>query len=245
MKKLFLIPAMFLVLNSCDTMNEIAGEMMNNPSNNSSNALTNTDVVNGLKEALTVGITNSVNISSVTNGFLNNAQIRLPFPEDAIKVKEKAIELGFQGQIDKFEQTLNHAAEEAVKEALPIFKTAITSMTIQDGFNILKGGNGAATSYLRGTTGEALKAAFRPKVNEAIQKVKLTDVWNPIMTKYNSAAPFMGLNKVNPDLNEYVLDLATDGLFKLVQDEENKIRNNASARVTDLLQKVFGSLDKK
>lgn len=233
---------MALALSACDTINQITNETIKAPTSNSSNQLTNSEVVNGLKEALTLGIINSVNISSVTNGFLNNPEIRLPFPADAIKIKEKAIEFGLESQVKKFEETLNHAAEEAVKEALPIFKSAITSMTIQDGFNILKGGDGAATAYLKSTTGAALKEAFRPKVNEAIKKVKLTEVWNPIITKYNTAAPILGYNKLNPDLDEYVLDMATDGLFKLVKDEEDKIRNNAAARVTDLLQKVFGSI---
>lgn len=245
MKKFILIPALALALTGCDTLNDLAGAVTTPSTNGSTPALTNTEVVNGLKEALTVGITNSVDLTSVVNGFLNNDKIRLPFPQDAIKVKEKALEWGLDGQVAKFEETLNRAAEEAAKEALPIFKNAITSMTIQDGFNILRGGEGAATTYLKSTTNDALKAAFLPKVEAAISKVKLTEIWNPIVTKYNMAAPLMGYNQVNPDLNQYVLDLATDGLFKMVAEEENKIRKDVGARVTDLLQRVFGSLDKK
>lgn len=245
MKKIILIPALAIVLSGCDTLNDLAGTVVSPNGTTTTASLTNAEVVNGLKEALTVGISNSVDLTSVVNGFLGNDKIRLPFPQDAIKVKEKAIEWGLQGQVDKFEETLNRAAEEAAKEALPIFKSAITNMTIQDGFNILKGGEGAATTYLKASTSEALKAAFMPKVQAAISKVKLTDYWNPIVTKYNLAAPLMGYKTVNPDLNNYVLDLATDGLFKMVAEEENKIRKDVGARVTDLLRKVFGSLDKK
>lgn len=234
---------MGVILSSCDVLESATGSVINN-SSSSTIPLSNEEVVKGLKEALTVGITNSVNLTSITDGFLKNNEIRLPFPQDAIKVKEKALEWGLDGQVEKFETTLNRAAEEAAKEALPIFKNAITGMSLQDGFAVLKGGNGAATKFLKDNTTSELMQAFAPKVQEAIQKVKLTDYWNPIVTKYNAAAPLLGLNKANPDLNEYVTQLAIDGLFKMVEKEENKIRETTGARVTDLLQRVFGSLDR-
>ena len=143
---------------------------------------------------------------------------------------------------EKFETTLNRAAEEATKEALPIFKSAIVGMSIQDAFGILKGGDGAATTYLKGATSSALKDAFRPKVEAAIAKVKLTEYWNPIITKYNSAMTLTGGEKLNPDLNEYVTNKAIEGLFIMVAKEENKIRLDPIARVSDILKKVFGSL---
>lgn len=230
-----------LMIASCDTLNDITKNL---PSSSENSSLTNTEVISGLKEALGVGISNSVNIASVTDGFLKNSEIRLPFPADAINVKNKAIEWGFSGQVEKFETTLNRAAEDAAKSALPIFKNAITSMSIQDGFAILNGGNGAATNYLKKTTTAQLTTAFSPIVEQSISKVKLTEYWDPIITKYNQAAPLLGYNKLNPDLNKYVTEKAIDGLFKLVADEENKIRQNPGARVTELLQKVFGSIKK-
>lgn len=244
MKKIVIASSLgiLMVLNSCDVLESAANSV--GSSSSTGIPLSNEEVVKGLKEALVVGITNSVNLTAVTDGFLKNSDIRLPFPPDAIKVREKALEWGLGGQVEKFETTLNRAAEEAVKEALPIFKSAITGMSLQDGFTVLNGGNGAATSYLKSTTTDQLIAAFSPKVKSAIEKVKLTEIWNPIVTKYNTAAPLLGFNTANPDLNEYVTELAIDGLFKMVEKEENKIRENASARVTDLLQKVFGSLDR-
>ncbi|MBC9812581.1 DUF4197 domain-containing protein [Crocinitomicaceae bacterium CZZ-1] len=245
MKKIVIAASVgvLMILSSCDVL-ESAASTVTNGSSTGKIPLSNEEVVKGLKEALSVGITNSVNLTSVTDGFLKNAEIRLPFPPDAIKVREKAIEWGLDGQVEKFETTLNRAAEEAAKEALPIFKNAITGMSLQDGFAVLNGGKGAATKFLKDNTTNELIAAFAPKVKTAIEKVKLTDYWNPIVTKYNTAAPLLGTNKVNPDLNEYVTQLAIDGLFKMVEKEENKIRDNASARVSDLLQRVFGSLDK-
>jgi Protein of unknown function (DUF4197) len=178
----------------------------------------------------------------VTDGFLANADIRLPFPEDALKVREKALEWGLDGQVDKFEMTLNRAAEEATKEALPIFKNAILNMTIADGFSILNGGDGAATKFLKDKTTAELITAFAPKVDAAISKVKLTDYWNPIINKYNTAMTLTGGEKMNPDLSEYVTERAISGLFHMVELEENKIRKDPLARVTDILQRVFGSL---
>ena len=204
--------------------------------------LTNDEVIKGLKEALTVGIKNAVDSSAVLDGFLKNPEIRLPFPPDAMKVKEKALNLGMQGQVEKFETTLNRAAEEAVKEALPIFKNAILNMSIQDGFGILKGGNGAATKFLKDKTSDSLAVAFLPKVKNATSKVQLTSYWNPIITKYNAALALTGGEKINPDLDAYVTQLAIQGLFKLVEKEENKIRKDPGARVTDLLMKVFSNI---
>ena len=204
--------------------------------------LTNDEVIKGLKEALSVGIKNAVDSSAVLDGFLKNPEIRLPFPPDAMKVKEKALNLGMQVQVEKFETTLNRAAEEAVKEALPIFKNAILNMSIQDGFGILKGGNGAATKFLKDKTSDSLAVAFLPKVKNATSKVQLTSYWNPIITKYNAAVALTGGEKINPDLDAYVTQLAIQGLFKLVEKEENKIRKDPGARVTDLLMKVFSNI---
>ena len=191
---------------------------------------------------LQIGIKNAVNLSSVTDGFYKNDLIKLPFPEDALKVRQKALDWGLNAQVEKFETTLNRAAEEAAKEALPIFTNAITGMSVQDGFAILKGGQGAASKFLKDQTTTSLVAAFSPKVKEAISKVKLTDLWNPIINKYNTAMSLTGGEKINPDLNAYVTDRAIKGLFQLVENEENKIRKDPMARVSDLLIKVFGSV---
>jgi hypothetical protein len=55
---------------------------------------------------------------------------------------------------------------------------------------------------------------------------------------------FTGGEKLNPDLNAYVTERAISGLFTMVEKEENKIRLDPMARVSDLLQKVFGSIGK-
>ncbi len=248
MKRLIIPVSIVLIgatLTSCDVLEEAASIVTTTTNTNTTPQLTNTEVISGLKEALNVGIKNSVNLTSVTDGFLGNAAIRLPFPEDAIKVKQKALDWGLSGQVDKFETTLNRAAEEATKEALPIFVDAITNMSISDGFAILNGGDGAATKFLKDQTTAKLVAAFSPKVEAAIAKVKLTEYWNPIITKYNSAMTLTGGEKLNPDLNKYVTEKAIAGLFHMVEQEENKIRKDPMARVSDILQKVFGSIMSK
>lgn len=239
--KFFLFFSCALLMYSCDVLSQMpklpkVTLPINAPATNS---LTNDEVISGLKEALSVGIKNSVSLTSVLDGFLGNPTIRLPFPPDAIKVKEKALNLGLSGQVEKFETTLNRAAEEATKEAMPIFIDAIKNMSVQDGFAILKGGNGAATKFLKDQTISKLVIAFTPKVKEATSKVKLTEYWNPIITKYNAIT--MG-EDLNPDLDAYITQKAIEGLFIMVAKEEDKIRLDPAARVSDLLSKVFGSL---
>jgi hypothetical protein len=243
MSRVVLSIFIFVGLVSCNVLNETLNSVNSNQSTGITKpSLTNEEVISGLREALQVGIKNSVNLTSVTDGFLKNNEIRLPFPPDAQKVKDKALEWKLDGQVEKFETTLNRAAEEATKEALPIFADAIKNMSVQDGFAILNGGEGAATKFLKDNTSAKLVSAFSPKVKEATSKVKLTEYWNPIITKYNGAMNLTGGQKLDPDLNAYVTQKAIDGLFLMVAKEENKIRKDPLARVTDLLAKVFGSI---
>lgn len=247
MKNTNILAAFFcgLLMTGC-TMQEVmdnTNAVLN--SGNTEKGLTNDQVIAGLKEALTVGTGNSASNASATDGFFKNPKIVLPFPPDAIKVKEKVEAAGFKGQVEKFELTLNRAAEEAAKEAKPIFVSAITGMTIQDGFNILKGADNAATQYLKDKTSQQLYNAFKPKVQSAIDKVELTKYWEPIMTKYNALTKLTGGESVNTDLTDYVTTRAMSGLFVLIAEEELKIRKDPVARVTDILKTVFGSLDNK
>lgn len=244
MRKILLGFILFALLISCDIINNTI-QTVDISNKGNAPTLTNDEVISGLKEALQVGIKNSVELTSITDGFLKNETIRLPFPQDAIKVKEKAIEFGLSVQVDKFETTLNRAAEEATKEALPIFKEAILNMSVQDGFTILKGGDGAATKFLKDQTTAKLVASFSPKVKEATSKVKLTESWTPIINRYNQAMTLTGGQKLNPDLDAYITEKAIIGLFFMVEKEENKIRKDPAARVTDILMKVFGSITNK
>lgn len=204
----------------------------------SQSALSKNEVVSGLKEALVLGVTNATGLASQLNGFYKNPEIFIPFPPEAIQVKTMVERIGLKRQVDKFVMTLNRAAEESAKKAAPIFLKAVKGLTIEDGFQILSGPNDAATAYLRRKTSRPLTAAFRPVVRDAMAKVEVTKYWNPIVSQYNRI-PFMG--KVNPNLENYVTERAVSGLFKLIADEEEKIRKNPAARVTDILRRVFGN----
>ncbi|MFZ1693995.1 MAG: DUF4197 domain-containing protein [Flavobacteriales bacterium] len=204
-------------------------------------ALSNDEVIAGLKEALRVGTERTVSTTSATDGFWGNQLIRIPFPEEAIKVKNTLTSLGMTQPINDFERTLNKAAEAAAKEAVPVFVDAITGMTIQDGFTILRGGENAATSFLRDKTSAALRARFLPVVEKATRATELTSYWQPLASAYNTATLLTGGNTVNPDLDAYVTDKALTGLFTVLAQEEKRIRVDPVARTTDLLRKVFAA----
>lgn len=205
-----------------------------------SGGLSNEDVIAGLKEALNKGAENSVSVASVTDGFWNDARIRIPFPTEAEKMKTTLNGIGMNKQVEEFEHTLNHAAEEAAKEAVPVFTAAVKGMTVSDGFAILKGKEDAATTYLRDKTTTELTARFRPIVEAATKKVALTSYWTPLANGYNKASLFTGGKAVNPDLDAYVTERAIAGLFTLIATEEAKIRKDPLARTSDLLKRVFG-----
>jgi len=235
MKKITIAVVSVLMLAGCGDMASVM-EQVNTVTGNTTPALTNDEVIRGLREALTVGTNNSSSLTSKLDGFYKNPEIFIPFPAEAIKVKEKVEQLGMKKQVDEFVMTLNRAAETATAEAAPIFINAIKEMTIADGFAILKGNENAATQYLRDKTTAQLKIKFNPIVKNAIQKVEVTKYWNPVINTYNKV-PFV--EPMNPDLEDYVTTKAMDGLFLMIAKEESKIRKDPMARVTDLLKKVF------
>jgi hypothetical protein len=199
--------------------------------------LTNTEIVSGLKEALEVGAKNSSNQLSALDGFFKNAAIKILLPEEAQKVEKALRDIGMGSLVDKAILSVNRAAEDAAKSAAPIFVDAITSMTIQDALGILKGGDFAATNYLKGKTTSPLTNAFKPVIDKSLQKVGATKYWSDVFTAYNRFAT----NKINPDLSAFVTSKALDGIFFQVGLEEQKIRKDPVARVSEILKKVFGS----
>ncbi len=245
MKKILFI-ALFgsAALTACDVLEDVADTVTSGTGTGTeAPSLTNAEVISGLKEALTIGAKNGAGLASKVDGFWKNDRLRIPFPPEAEKVKQKALDLGLDGKVEQFEMTMNRAAEEAAKEAAPIFVDAITGMSVQDGFEILNGGDGAATKYLQDKTTAGLRNAFQPKVKAAIDKVQLTKYWEPLAKAYNTATMLTGGEEIDPNLEQYITTKAIDGLFILVREEENKIRKDPVSRVTDTLKKVFGSLD--
>lgn len=202
--------------------------------------LTKSEVTAGLKEALIKGITNGSAQASQVNGYFGNPEIRIPFPPDVKKVENKLRDIGLGDQVDKFVKTLNRGAEEAAKEARPIFVDAIKAMTVEDAWGILKGSDDAATQYLQETTSAQLKAKFQPVMKKALEQTNATKYYSDIINTYNKI-PF--IDNVNPDLEDYATSRAIEGLFKLIAKEEEKIREDPAARTTELLRKVFKAQD--
>ncbi len=199
--------------------------------------LTTAEVAEGLKEALVKGISTGSDIVSVTDGYFKNPQIKIPFPPEVKKVEDAVRKIGLGGQVDKFVLTLNRGAEDAAKEAKPIFIAAIKSMTIQDAWSILRGEENAATEYLKRTTSGLLKEKFKPVIQNSLNKVDATKYYGEIVSRYNQI-PFV--EKVNPNLDDYATDRAIEGLFVMIAKEEKEIRQDPVARTTELLKKVFG-----
>jgi hypothetical protein len=238
MKNILLIMVLLLSV-SCDS--QVRGilnkEINKHSKSDDKNGLSNEEVIKGLKEALSVGTSKSASLAGNPDGFYRNPRLFIPWPPEAQKMKERLLQMGFQKKIEEFEMSLNRAAEQAAQDAAPVFLEAITNMSVQDGFSILRGADTAATAYLRKTTYDPLKIKFLPVVKEAIEKVNVTSYWQPLVTAYNKLP---GVQKQNPDLDDYVTNKAINGLMVLIADEEIRIRKDPAARVTDLLKKVFG-----
>ncbi|MCK9421508.1 MAG: DUF4197 domain-containing protein [Bacteroidales bacterium] len=199
--------------------------------------LTESDAVEGIKEALIKGTGESVSVVSKLNGYFGNPEIKIPFPQEARTIESKLRALGLDSQVDEVILSINRAAEDAAKEAGPIFVAAIRNMTISDAIQIVKGSNDAATRYLDRTTSPALKAKFGPVIKASLARVDATRLWTDVINTYNQI-PFV--TRMDPDLAGYVTDKAIAGLFTMIAKEELKIRKDPVARTTEILKKVFG-----
>jgi hypothetical protein len=197
--------------------------------------LSKTEIVSGLKEALSRGSQKSSAKLSMTDGFFKDAAVKILLPKEVQAAEEKMRMLGMGKLVDNAVLSMNRAAEDASRQAAPIFLAAIQKMTIEDALNILRGSDTAATAYLRNATTPKLTAAFKPIVEESLQKVKATKYWNDVFKTYNRFTD----KPVETDINSYVTAQALNGLFYYVAQEEANIRENPAARVNDILKKVF------
>ena len=235
MRTIFLV-LLLLVAQLCSAQIDLLKMASTKASTLLSSSATKDEVAKGLREALVVGADKATESASAKDGFYANKVIRIPFPAEAEKMKKTLQKAGMQSQITDFEKSINSAAELATKQVLVIFVDAITTMSIQDVFQILKGENTAATSYLKKQTNAQLYNKIKPIAKKAIQQVEVTKYWNPLVKTYISI-PFT--KEVKPDLEDYVTNKTIDGIFVLIANQEKEIRNNPKARISAILQKVF------
>ncbi len=239
MKKFFGIFLISILLFGCtaqqiqDTVSAVLGSSTGNP--------TEQEAGQGLKDALGIGITKGMGLLSQQDGFSGNDLVKIPWPNEAEKVKEVMLNLGMQKQVDNVTTSLNRAAEKASGVAIDVFVQVLKQMTVTDAINIITGGNGAGTAYLKKTATPILTEKFRPIVDQSLGQVNATKYWSEATSIYNKV-PFV--KPVNTDLTGFVTEKALDGVFKMIEKEENNIRANPLARTSDLLKKVFGFADK-
>lgn len=200
------------------------------------NSLSKDEIINGLKEALSVGTNNSAKKLGSVDGFFKDAALKILMPDEAKKVEKTLRDLGMGSLVDDAILSMNRAAEDAASGVGNIFLDAIKHMTVTDGLKILQGGDFAATDYLKANTTAALTEKMRPVIETSLKKVNATTYWKDVFTAYNKVA----FKKVNPDLTAHVTEKAMSGIFYSIGLEEQKIRKDPAAQVTDLLKKVFG-----
>jgi len=206
--------------------------------NSSSSGLSSDEIISGLKQALTLGAQKSADKLSAADGFFKDAAVKVLMPPQAQNVEKTLRNLGMGKLVDDAILSMNRAAEDASKSAAPIFVNAVKRMTVQDGLGILRGADTAATGYLRKSTSPELTSAFHPVIDSSLQKTGATKYWKTVFDTYNKLPTTF--RKVDPDLASFVTQKAMDGIFYYVAQEEQKIRKDPAAQVTDLLKKVFG-----
>ena len=247
-KHIFLIPALILFSGCAEVMNVIQTA--------ATVPLTEEDVAGGLKEALITGARNSAQQLAAENGYYGDEAVKIFLPAEAKVIIDNISRIpGGDKLVEDVVLGINRAAEDAAKEAAPIFANSVRQLTIKDAFGILRGTDNAATNYLRSTTYSELYSLYKPKIQVSTEKkiigsYSAKDSWIALTGKWNTAANSLpgkmaGLKPVNIDLDDYLTNRALTGMFLKVEAEELKIRKDVSARVTPLLKRVFGSLDNK
>lgn len=237
MKKiLILLPFIAFSFSGCDTAKQILSTV-GGIGGIGTGGLSNTEIVSGLKEALRVGSDTTTKRLSLLNGFFGDDIIRILMPPEAQKVERTLRDIGFGKTIDKAVLSMNRAAEDASKFVGNILWNSIQQMTIQDAVGILRGGDFAATEYLKRTTTQQLMGAFRPVIDRSLNNVQATRYWSDVFSMYNKVSR----NPVNADLGAYVTEKALGGLFYHIGLQEQQIRRDPVKRVTEILRRVFGS----
>ena len=237
MKKLAILGLILVSFWSCD---QATLQRVLDAAEAASGELTTEEIANGLKQALDQGVEKGVQYLSRTDGFYKTTY-KILLPEEAQNLVDK-LELvpGFQNVEEVVLEKINHAAEDAVKTASPIFVNAIRTMTINDAMGILMGDNNSATLYLNNKTYDPLVGEFEPVIVNALNKYGALDYWEDAVNAYNKI-PFV--KKVNPRLEQYITEKALIALFDRIEIEELNIRENINARTTDLLRRVFARQD--
>ncbi|OOZ37246.1 DUF4197 domain-containing protein [Solemya velesiana gill symbiont] len=205
-----------------------------------SSALSNDQIIQGLKEALRVGTKKAVELLGKEGGYLNDGQVRIPLP-DALETVAKGLRaVGQDKMVDEFIETMNRAAEQAVPKTLDIFVDTIQQMSLSDAKGILEGSDTAATDYFRETSGDRLGQVIAPIVKQATEKAGVTAAYKALIKEVGFLGNYVDMDAM--DLDRYVTDKAMDGLFLKLAEEEKLIRRDPVARTTDILKTVFGSL---
>ena len=232
------IMSLFLIitLSSCAELQQV----VNNLPQGGGFGITNVEIASALREALDKGIDKQVSKLTLKDGFYRNQLVKILLPEELQKVDKALRDIGLSSLADEGLKMMNRAAEDAVKEATPIFVNAVKQITFNDAKNILLGSDNAATQYLQQRTKVELYQKFSPVIKNSFSKVGADQIWSNIINKYNSI-PFT--NDVNPDLTDYVTGEALEGVYTMISVEEKEIRTKVSARTTDLLRRVFALQD--
>lgn len=240
-----LLIAVMIFLGGCELLEQIAGQA------GTGRPLTNSEVIEGLKEALVIGSGNAAGSLSQTNGYYNDAMVRIMLPPEADVITQNLSYLpGGEQVVEDIILRINRAAEDAAREAAPVFAGAVRNMTIRDGFEILRGEQDAATQYLRAQTYDQLFDLYQPKIKQSLDKaivgnISTNEAWDALTTQWNRLAASLAgqvanLSPVDTELDSFLTVKALDGLFLKLAEEEVNIRENPAARVTELLRRVFG-----
>lgn len=242
MKKWSLILGLTITLTSCDSLLQVLGTA--NEVLSETSGITEGEAAEGLKEALTNGVSTGTNFLGQADGFLKNAAYKILVPQEVqdveSKIRSNPIANALAGQhFDNLVTAMNRGAEGAMAEAKPIFVNAIKQMTIKDAINIVTGGEGAATNYLKKATSAELREKFLPVIKTSLDKVNANEVWTPLSKAYNMVTQ----KEVTTDLNEYVTENAMTALFSEIKKQEDNIRANPVERTTEILKKVFAYAD--
>lgn len=234
MKNIKTIVLLFiLIFSSCSELQQVVNQLPNA-------TISNADIAAGLREALNTGVDKQVSKLTLKDGFFKNELVKILLPSELQKVDKTLRNIGLSNLADEGLKVLNRAAEDAVKEATPIFIDAVKGITFNDAKNILMGSDNAATNYLKTATNNALYDKFNPVIENSFKKVGADVIWTNLITKYNSI-PLV--NKVNPDLTDYTTQEALKGVYSMIAIEEKEIRTKISSRTSNLLKRVFALQD--
>ena len=210
------------------------------------------DSASGIREILISAARLSTERLGRRDGFFGDSIVRIPLPGILRTTQRRLQPLGLSGPLDDVEMRMNRAAESVMPQTRDLVINAIRGLSFSDTVGILRGGETAATTYLRRETETPLSRLLRPPMSETLgssgayravdEAASLVgnDTRRTLGRLFGRNRNTVSADGLRGEVTDFAVTKALDGVFHYIGEEERTLRRNPLSRSEDLLRGLFG-----